>query len=113
MVGRHGNQVAGGSREDEPAQPGTRGVAADADGRPPGPHGHDDLHAEDAGCSDEEIEAITWKNACRFFNYDPFAHIPREKATVGALRATATDVDVREVSKVEYRRRWAEAHKVA
>ena len=25
--------------------------------------------------------------------YDPFAHIPREQATVGALRAQATDVD--------------------
>ena len=68
---------------------------------------------EDAGCSDDEIEAISWKNASRFFNFDPFAAIPKSQATVAALRAKATDVDVSEVSKVEYRRRWDEAHKVA
>ena len=32
------------------------------------------------------------------FNYDPFAHIPREQCTVGALRAQATDVDTTPVS---------------
>ena len=26
-----------------------------------------------AGCSDEEIHKITWENACRFFDWDPFA----------------------------------------
>jgi hypothetical protein len=30
----------------------------------------------------------------RVFNFDPFAHIPREQATVGALRARAADHDV-------------------
>src|SRR4029079_9401107 len=30
------------------------------------------------------------------FSYDPFTHIPKEQCTVGALRAQATDVDVRE-----------------
>ncbi|HEY3942121.1 MAG TPA: amidohydrolase family protein [Acidimicrobiales bacterium] len=66
-----------------------------------------------AGCTDAEIEAITWQNACRFFRFDPFAAISREKASVGALRATAGDVDVAETSKVEYRRRWDEAHRAA
>ncbi|MGE0795714.1 MAG: amidohydrolase family protein [Acidimicrobiia bacterium] len=66
-----------------------------------------------AGCSDREVEAITWENACRFFRYDPFAVIPREQASVGALRARATDVDVDETSKAEYRRRWAAAHAAA
>ena len=28
------------------------------------------------------------------FDYDPFEHIPREQATVGALRAQATDIDL-------------------
>jgi hypothetical protein len=28
------------------------------------------------------------------FQYDPFAHLPRERCTVGALRAQAKDVDV-------------------
>jgi hypothetical protein len=66
-----------------------------------------------AGCSDADVNAITWENACRFFRYDPFASIPREQATVGALRARATDVDVRETSKAEYRRRWDQAHQAA
>ena len=40
-------------------------------------------------CTDEEIHKITWENACRFFDWDPFAHTAREDATVGALRARA------------------------
>jgi predicted TIM-barrel fold metal-dependent hydrolase len=61
-----------------------------------------------AECSDEDVEAITWRNACKFFDYDPFAVIDREHATVGALRATASDVDVSETSRHEYQRRWQE-----
>jgi predicted TIM-barrel fold metal-dependent hydrolase len=61
---------------------------------------------QNAGCSEADIEAITWKNACRFFDYDPFAVIDKEHATVGALRSTATDVDVSETSRHEYQRRW-------
>jgi predicted TIM-barrel fold metal-dependent hydrolase len=64
----------------------------------------------DAGCSDDEIDKITWANVARFFHYDPFAHVPRERATVGALRAQAADVDVRETSRQEYRRRSEAAH---
>ena len=45
------------------------------------------------GLPDEEIEKITWQNACDFYRFDPFQHIPREQATVGALRALASDVD--------------------
>ena len=41
---------------------------------------------QDAGCADEEIHKITWENACRFFDWDPFEHTPQEQATVGALR---------------------------
>jgi hypothetical protein len=48
------------------------------------------------GVPDDEIAKITHLNAMREFSYDPFAHVPREQATVGALRALATDVDVRE-----------------
>ena len=48
---------------------------------------------QDAKCTDEEIHKITWENACRFFSWDPFRHITKEDATVGALRAQATDVD--------------------
>lgn len=45
------------------------------------------------GLPDDEIHQITWKNASRFYDFDPFEHTPREQATVGALRARATDVD--------------------
>ncbi|MFC8526034.1 amidohydrolase family protein [Nocardia sp. NPDC057227] len=46
------------------------------------------------GVSDHDIERITHRNALRLFSFDPFAHIPREQATVGALRAQAGDVDL-------------------
>ena len=41
----------------------------------------------------EEIEKITWGNAARFLRIDPFEHIARADATVGALRAKAGHVD--------------------
>ena len=48
-----------------------------------------------AGVPDDEINKITHENAMRFFRYDPFSVRPREQCTVGALRAEASDVDVR------------------
>lgn len=50
------------------------------------------------GLPDEDIDKITHLNSMRNFSYDPFAHIPREQCTVGALRAQATDVDTTPVS---------------
>jgi hypothetical protein len=50
------------------------------------------------GLPDEDINKITHLNAMRNFSYDPFAHIPKEEATVGALRAQAADVDTTLVS---------------
>ena len=58
-----------------------------------------------AACTDEEIHKITWENACRFFDWDPFAHTPKEQATVGALRALARDVDTTRMSREEWRKR--------
>jgi predicted TIM-barrel fold metal-dependent hydrolase len=58
---------------------------------------------ESAGMSDTEIEKITHGNAIRWFGYDPFARIPRNNATVGALRSLATDVDVSVRSRDEFR----------
>ncbi|WP_280502714.1 amidohydrolase family protein [Nocardia farcinica] len=60
-----------------------------------------------AGATDEEIHKITWQNATRWFDWDPFRHIPREQATVGALRATATDVDISTTSRKEYAAAYA------
>jgi predicted TIM-barrel fold metal-dependent hydrolase len=45
------------------------------------------------GLPDDEINKITHLNAMNHFKFDAFKHIPREKCTVGALRAQATDVD--------------------
>ncbi len=62
-----------------------------------------------AGVADEVIDKVTWQNACRFYRFDPFEHTAREQATVGALRALATDVDTRETRKAEYRERYLAA----
>jgi predicted TIM-barrel fold metal-dependent hydrolase len=56
-----------------------------------------------AGCSDEDMHKITWENACRFFDWDPFAVLPRERATVGALRRLSPDVDTSTRSRSEWR----------
>jgi len=61
---------------------------------------------EGAGLNDEEIDKVSWQNTARFFGYDPFAVIPRDQATVGALRARATDVDTAIVSRREWRARY-------
>jgi hypothetical protein len=63
------------------------------------------VHAElvNAGCADDEIHQITWQNSCRFFDWNPFKHISRDDATVGALRATAADVDTTVRSRQEWK----------
>ena len=61
---------------------------------------------EGAGATDEEVEKISWQNATRFLGWDPFAHVSREEATVGRLRALATDVDTSVVSRQEWRARF-------
>jgi len=48
---------------------------------------------EAAGLSDEEIDMVTWSNAARWYQFEPFKHRTCEEATVGALRARAQDVD--------------------
>src|SRR6266576_4136728 len=37
----------------------------------------------------EEINKITHENAMRWYHFDPFTHITREQATIGALREAA------------------------
>jgi predicted TIM-barrel fold metal-dependent hydrolase len=60
---------------------------------------------QEAGCRDDEIHKITWENACRFFDWDPFAHTQRDQASVGALRALAGDVDVTRMPRAEWKKR--------
>jgi hypothetical protein len=49
---------------------------------------------EREGVSDDDIRKMTYENAMRWYSFDPFAHLPREQATVGALRAAAAGHDV-------------------
>ncbi|MDQ2677726.1 MAG: amidohydrolase [Actinomycetota bacterium] len=58
---------------------------------------------QDAECREDEIHKMTWQNACRFFDWDPFVHTSKEDATVGALRARSADVDVTRMSRAEWR----------
>jgi len=69
---------------------------------------HDELLR--AGASDDDIDKITWQNASRFFDWDPFAVVARDKATVGALRAQATDVDTSIRSRKEWAALYADRH---
>jgi hypothetical protein len=65
---------------------------------------------DNAGASDADIHQITWENSCRHFGYDPFKHIARENATVGALRALSPDVDTSVRSRAEWRQSYEAAH---
>lgn len=47
-----------------------------------------------AGLPDDEVNKITYENACRWYSFDPFEHRTRQQCTVGALRAEAGDHDV-------------------
>ena len=50
---------------------------------------------------DAEINKMTYENAMRWYHWDPFTHITREQATVGALRKSAEghDVTIQALSK--------------
>lgn len=49
---------------------------------------------QNANLTPEEINKISYENACRWFNFDPFSTRPKEKATVGALREEVAGHDV-------------------
>jgi predicted TIM-barrel fold metal-dependent hydrolase len=44
--------------------------------------------------ADDEIDKMTYQNAMRWYHFDPFSHIAKEQATVGALRRAAEGHDV-------------------
>jgi len=56
-----------------------------------------------------EINKITHENALQWYGYDPFAVISKTDATVGALRAHATDVDTSIRSRAEFRKMFQAA----
>jgi hypothetical protein len=47
-----------------------------------------------AGLDDATIDQLTHENAMRIFQFDPYAHRPKEQSTVGALRAEAASAGV-------------------
>jgi len=69
-------------------------------------------HILAAGCTDEEIDKITYVNAANWFGIDVFKHIPKEQASVGALRkrAAAAGVDLRTRSRTEYAKEFEAAY---
>jgi predicted TIM-barrel fold metal-dependent hydrolase len=67
-------------------------------------------HFELAKCNDAEIAKVTWENAARWLRWEPFRHVPKAQASVGALRARAKDVDLRTRSKAEYRAAYEAEH---
>ena len=58
------------------------------------PRAAEELAEVTAGVPDDEVNKITYENACRWYQFDPFEHRTREQCTVGALRAEAGDHDV-------------------
>ncbi|CAO5258692.1 amidohydrolase family protein [Frankia sp. AgKG'84/4] len=58
------------------------------------PSAPEELERVTAGLPDDEINKITYENALRWYQFDPFSHLPRAKSTVGALRAAAAGHDV-------------------
>lgn len=58
------------------------------------PHAPEELVGVAADVPDDEMDKMTYQNAMRWYSYDPFVHIPKAEATVGALRAKAAGHDV-------------------
>jgi len=48
---------------------------------------------------DAEIRKMTHENAMRWYSFDPFAHLPKEQANVGALRQSVAGHDVSIMSR--------------
>ena len=64
---------------------------------------------------DVEINKMTYENAMRWYHWDPFTHIPKDQATVGALRKAAEghDVSIRALSHHEKGTRGDALHAAA
>jgi predicted TIM-barrel fold metal-dependent hydrolase len=58
------------------------------------PNAPEELAAVMVGVPDDEVEKITWRNASRWYSFDPFEHRSRQDCTVAALRAEAAGHDV-------------------
>ncbi|MEY2590896.1 MAG: hypothetical protein QOJ67_2880 [Acidimicrobiaceae bacterium] len=70
------------------------------------PTAPEDLVEASTDVPDDEFDRITHRNAMQWFSYDPFVHVPKEQATVAALRAKAAghDVSVHSLDKGRFER---------
>ena len=73
------------------------------------PHAPEELADVATGVPDDEMEKITWGNACRWYSFDPLAHRARERCTVSALRSEAIghDVSIRSYDQGRFERTGA------
>ncbi|CUU54832.1 Predicted metal-dependent hydrolase, TIM-barrel fold [Parafrankia irregularis] len=73
------------------------------------PNAGEELAVVAADVPDDELNKITFENAMRWYSFDPFAHRPRERSTVGALRAEVAghDVTTRSFDKGRFERTGA------
>ncbi len=71
------------------------------------PEAPEELARVAADVPDDELSRITYENACRWYSFEPFAHRPKERCTVGALRAEAPehDVSIRSFDKGRFERK--------
>ena len=58
------------------------------------PTAPEELAAVADGVPDDDLRKMGFENACRWYNFDPFAHRTLEQSTVAALRAEAEGHDV-------------------
>jgi predicted TIM-barrel fold metal-dependent hydrolase len=71
------------------------------------PHAPEELAVAAEGVPEDELEQISWRNAARWYSFDPFAQRARERCTVRALRAEAEghDVSIRSFDKGRFERK--------
>jgi hypothetical protein len=55
------------------------------------PHSPETLSKQLDGVPDDEAAKLTYENAMRIYQFDPFAHRAKEQCTVAALRAEVRD----------------------
>jgi predicted TIM-barrel fold metal-dependent hydrolase len=70
------------------------------------PTAPEELAEAAVGVPDDEVEKITWRNASRWYSFDPFIERSREECTVAALRSAAVghDVSIRSFDKGRFER---------
>jgi predicted TIM-barrel fold metal-dependent hydrolase len=73
------------------------------------PEAPEELAHVAAEVPDDELDKISYENACRWYSFEPFAHRTKEESRVGALRAEAAghDVSIRSFDKGRFERTQA------